>query len=272
MLGIFALLSMGFGLSMLLSDGAEGGGGNPESESFDGEFFETTGTGSDLLDQLDTDLVGVAPGEIPLTELVEDSDETGGSDVPYENDVVLEELELIEIADDTVVHMIGTEHDDLLVGNSDSNMISGNAGNDHLYGGTGSDTIFGGDGDDIVVASSNPLLSDGAAASELYGGSGDDTLIGENDDRLVGGDGIDFFNVFTNGLLGGPIAHISDFDASSESLLIELRDGQIGGELDFELEQVESGVAVLVQGVHVVLLEGLEDTSQLNIFARSVGS
>lgn len=272
MLGIFALISMGFGLSMFLSDGADGGDDNLESASVDDGLFETTEIGSDLLDQLSDDFVDDAPEEITLIELVDDIEETVGSDVPYENDIVLEDLELIEIADSSVGQMTGTEYADLLVGNSESNLITGGAGNDYLYGGAGSDTIFGGDGDDIVVASSNPLLGDGAAASELFGGTGDDTLIGENDDILVGGEGIDFFNVFTDGLLGGPIARISDFNASSENLLIELRDGQIGGELDFELKQVEGGVAVLVQGAQVVLLEGLEDTSKLNIFARSVGS
>jgi Ca2+-binding RTX toxin-like protein len=123
---------------------------------------------------------------------------------------------------DTVV---GSSHDDTIVGNDLSNWLQGGAGNDtitagrdddRIDGGAGTDTIGGGDGDDMVSGDAgNDALSGDAGVDEVSyssaqtsvtvdlgagsasGGNGDDTLTGfedvtgsgEGGDHLIGDGG-----------------------------------------------------------------------------------
>ena len=86
---------------------------------------------------------------------------------------------------DTVEHVIGSAHNDRLVGDNrpegastgGENTLSGGGGDDKIYGGSGDDAVNGDGGDDT-----------------LYGGAGDDTLNGgAGDDTLIGGPGADGF-------------------------------------------------------------------------------
>lgn len=75
-----------------------------------------------------------------------------------------------------IENLIGSRHDDTLIGNHLANEIHAGRGADVVEGKEGSDSLFGQFGDD--------LLDGGAGNDRLHGGSGADTL--------VGGDGVDF--------------------------------------------------------------------------------
>lgn len=71
--------------------------------------------------------------------------------------------------------IVGSAHDDVLIGNSDAQMLVGGAGNDILSGLGRNDLLVGGSGNDWVL-----------------GGSGDDDLFGdEGTDVLIAGPGVD---------------------------------------------------------------------------------
>jgi len=71
--------------------------------------------------------------------------------------------------------VVGSKHDDILVGNDMNNIINGNAGDDNIIGGNGNDVLRGQDGDDII--------SGGIGLDRLVGGSGADILDGGDGDR-----------------------------------------------------------------------------------------
>ncbi|MEX3016003.1 calcium-binding protein [Gymnodinialimonas hymeniacidonis] len=290
MIGILGLLLLGVGISLMLPDGSEDGssdfGGDVASDepSVETDASAVSPDQTELLDLLPSGsrdvaiddtcvdfISGPEAAEVVVADESEaDNNRTGASNAPYENDFDLDAFESVEFAQDTDNEIIGTSGSDLLVGGGVSDTVVGCSGDDYLYGGEGSDTILGGDGNDLIVAVSNPYLEDEAPASELYGGDGDDTLIGENDDLLVGGNGTDFFYIFSDDGATPKTARVSDFDASAESLLIEMRDDQTGGELHLDVRPVEHGVEVVVNGVPVVLLEGVSQTAELDIRVASV--
>ncbi|MBY8974293.1 hypothetical protein KHP62_00640 [Rhodobacteraceae bacterium NNCM2] len=65
-------------------------------------------------------------------------------------------------------NLVGSDFNDILLGNSGNNGIVGGDGNDTIFGGGGVDTLIGGDGNDVLA---NPT---GSAA--FLGGSGFDTV------------------------------------------------------------------------------------------------
>lgn len=84
-----------------------------------------------------------------------------------------------------VENIIGSEFDDLLIGDLSNNKITAGDGNDTLRGGGGEDDLTGGGGADS--------LSGGEGADFLKGLGGDDSLIGnQENDRVFGGDDNDF--------------------------------------------------------------------------------
>jgi len=79
---------------------------------------------------------------------------------------------------DSIEQIVGTNHDDHIVGNGDDNYMEGRNGNDVLVGGDGRDSLNGDDGDDT-----------------LDGGEGGDNLSGwYGDDIISGGAGGDYIN------------------------------------------------------------------------------
>lgn len=115
---------------------------------------------------------------------------------------------------DTLVNIeniVGSVHDDLIVGDSGTNIfwlrdgddtayggdgddkLYGQAGNDTIYGENGRDRIFGHVGDDILHGGDDrDYLLGGDGNDTLYGENGDDILRGGNDDNVLdGGLGID---------------------------------------------------------------------------------
>ena len=111
--------------------------------------------------------------------------------------------------------VIGTFHDDSMVGNGDANTfwglsgddnISGNGGDDTIYGhdgndtlngGSGDDTVDGGDGDDdISGGSNNDLIYAGDGNDDVSAGNGHDIVHdGEGNDDVHGGGGNDLLHV-----------------------------------------------------------------------------
>jgi Ca2+-binding RTX toxin-like protein len=92
-------------------------------------------------------------------------------------------------------NLVGTVHQDVLIGDGEDNWLGG---------GLGADTLIGGDGNDILSGDGVIRFSQasGLIAPAQYfhanghdfieGGAGDDTLIGEGgDDTLLAGDGFD---------------------------------------------------------------------------------
>ena len=69
----------------------------------------------------------------------------------------------------TIENVVGTEFDDLILGDFNPNELNGNKGNDVLVGNAGKDKLFGGAGRDLVFG--------GLGSDELNGGLEDDLLI-----------------------------------------------------------------------------------------------
>ncbi len=129
-----------------------------------------------------------------------------------------------DAAGDTLVNiqnLLGTKHDDLLVGDDKANILDGGAGNDTLEGGGGADTLRGGEGIDsasykhsaqaVTVSLKDPSKNKGDAEGDVFdsienleGSKFNDTLTGddqanwidggEGDDTLDGGEGADTLN------------------------------------------------------------------------------
>lgn len=98
--------------------------------------------------------------------------------------------------------VIGTDHDDYLIGGFGTGKVTGGTGNDYLFGSGGKDVIYGGAGDDDINgdyqnSDDDYNTSDGSpapagAADRLLGGAGRDTIEGdEGNDFLSGGGGDD---------------------------------------------------------------------------------
>ena len=83
--------------------------------------------------------------------------------------------------------------DDTAYGGADNDTILGEAGNDTAFGGTGNDALQGDAGNDTLHGDAgDDSLSGGLGLDTLYGGAGRDTLSGgTNVDVLYGGDGAD---------------------------------------------------------------------------------
>ncbi len=124
--------------------------------------------------------------------------------------------------------LIGTDEDDILVGDAlnleqnqigRANVITGGAGNDFLYGDAGNendpftqgiiragarggaDRIYGGDGDDSIQGDAQVIDGGIGGNDQLYGDAGNDFIFGDavigrngargGNDRIFGGDGDD---------------------------------------------------------------------------------
>ena len=85
----------------------------------------------------------------------------------------------------SIEKVVGSEHDDVIVGDHDGNVIDGWIGDDRIWGGDGTDTLYGDLGIDRLYG--------GGGLDHLYGGSSTDYLRGEGGiDFLDGEDGDDF--------------------------------------------------------------------------------
>jgi Ca2+-binding RTX toxin-like protein len=147
-------------------DNIHGDGGNDELYGEGGNDFIAGGEGDDLIDGgADRDIVNYAEA---LDSVVVDLAAGTGSGADG-NDT------LVNIED-----ILGSNYNDLLIGDDNANMIIGNGGNDDIYGAGGDDNLIGEAGDDF-----------------LQGDDGSDHLLGgAGDDYMVGGDGTDTANYY----------------------------------------------------------------------------
>ncbi|NJN72003.1 MAG: hypothetical protein HC799_03895, partial [Limnothrix sp. RL_2_0] len=118
------------------------------------------------------------------------------------------------------IHVVGSEHDDNLIGDAQSNIITGGKGDDRIDGGLGNDALYGERGEDLVIGNrgedrifgnqgedtiygdlegvtdigENDVIRGGDGDDEIHAGGGDDIVYGDSgygDDRIWGDDGND---------------------------------------------------------------------------------
>jgi Ca2+-binding RTX toxin-like protein len=89
--------------------------------------------------------------------------------------------------------LVGTDRNDVLVGDGSAETLIALAGDDLVVGNGGGDTVLGFDGNDLLIGeASNDLVRGGAGADRQFGKSGSDRLAGgPDDDFLRGGPGPD---------------------------------------------------------------------------------
>jgi len=113
--------------------------------------------------------------------------------------------------------IIGTDCDDMILGDGGNNIIFTLAGNDEANGGNGNDIIYAGSGEDRMYgAKGNDVLVGGLGTNLLDGGPGDDMILGgPGNDLLIGGPGDDVITAGagTSIMYGGPNA--DKFDCGS---------------------------------------------------------
>ena len=134
-------------------------------------------------------------------------------------------------------------------------VITGTVAKDVFHGGKGNDTLRGNGGADV--------LAGGVGKDKLFGGKGNDSLDGgQGNDTLIGGGGRDRFEFHK----GGGKDKVQDFTDNVDTLVLD--DGLWRGDLSVRqvinrfAEKVADGV-LLDFGKHEILIQGLDDTSQL---------
>ena len=171
-----------------------------------------------------------------------------------------------------IEHLIGSAHDDRLLGNAEANTLQGGAGDDVLEGGADGDTLLGGAGSDtasyassgegvtislrsstaaggdaegdtltgiehLIGSAQDDALTGNHEANTLQGGAGDDRLEGwRGADTLRGGNGNDTLSGGAGGdiLNGGAGADEFRFVGSDGSDTITDFDASAGDKLLFE--------------------------------------
>ena len=126
-----------------------------------------------------------------------------------------------------IENIIGSSHDDILVGTNGINLIEGGAGDDAFYGMDGNDMLYGADGSDKLFGMmGDDVIWGGDDNDMLYGNFGHDILNGEaGSDILNGGGGKDGF-VFDKAGYGTGADQVVDFNAAKDYLDIsDILDG-----------------------------------------------
>ncbi|MBQ0819662.1 hypothetical protein KBI52_05435 [Microvirga sp. HBU67558] len=155
-----------------------GHGGNDTINGGDGKDYLDGGAGNDVLnggDNNDDTLVGGDGADVL----------NGGSGVTYWDyasyagsatglvinlrDTALSTGDAAGDVYNSIEGIIGTAHNDLIIGNGDKHVLSGGAGNDTIIGGSGQEIMDGGDGIDTV---SYALSGQGVSVSLNAGGGG----------------------------------------------------------------------------------------------------
>jgi Ca2+-binding RTX toxin-like protein len=162
-----------------------------------GNDFLAGGAGADHLDGgLDIDVAWYADSDVGVQVNLEFGRGYSGTAL---GDVLVD-----------IENLIGSRHDDVLVGDREANDIEGLDGSDQLIGGGGDDLLVGGAGQD---APTGDVIGPGG---EVPPSDGDDTLIGgRGNDTLIGGTGADH-------LTGGSDADTFVWNATFETGANEL--------------------------------------------------
>jgi Ca2+-binding RTX toxin-like protein len=133
----------------------------------------------------------------------------------------------------SIENVIGSAHNDNIVGDHGWNVLKGGGGHDTLVGLNGNDDLYGGDGTDHLYGGRND--------DELYGGSQTDYLWGDSgEDLLNGGDGDDFLwggadndrfigDSGRDTMDGGLGRNWVDYSGSTARVVVNLQDGTGSG-------------------------------------------
>ena len=131
--------------------------------------------------------------------------------------------------------VLGSEFNDVIIGDSNDNRLVGQNGNDQLFGAAGNDFLVGDDGIDLYAGafgsggtpfdSGNDILDGGPGADQMWGGKGNDTLRGgADDDILIGGAGADALD-------GGAGNDTASYASSAAAVTVNLNAGTgLGGD------------------------------------------
>ncbi|PRX37617.1 Hemolysin-type calcium-binding repeat-containing protein [Meinhardsimonia xiamenensis] len=166
---------------------------------------------------------------------------------------------------------------------SDNDVIDGGAGDDILRGGFGADVIRGGEGDDVIdhhgrieerEEEVRRVFSDhiDGAADVLDGGPGNDTLIMDRGDTATGGQGEDYYWVWSDGndAEAAP-AVITDFEVGTDFLHISLNP-ELGSAQawDLRVEPSPDGqdAHVIVAGDLVAVLKDAPDATDADVYVE----
>ena len=112
-------------------------------------------------------------------------------------------------------NVMGSGHDDRLIGSYQVNRIEGGAGDDVIAGYNGNDTLLGGDGRDIIYGNNDDdRLVGGAGRDILYGGADNDVFVYES--------------LADNGLLFADRDRIQDFVHGEDRIDLSAIDADTG--------------------------------------------
>lgn len=168
--------------------------------------------------------------------------------------------------------LAGHSGNDLMAGGEGDDSLSGGAGNDRLNGGAGNDWLAGNDGNDRLAGGAGSDILDGNAGNDwlsglngdvddfnedfLNGGAGNDTLVIGAGDYASGGEGEDDF-VLQDWLTEGGVAHISDYDADRDQLII-MYDPAAHPDPELTLQTSDTGdqSTILLDGSPVATVQG----------------
>lgn len=263
------------------NDTLDGGLGNDTLYGGSGAdtYIFHIGTGSDFVDNSDSDVVGVNPDTIVFGPGVTPSSLTLSR--PYgSNDLIISingtndtltvksyfakegtstsVVESMKFSDNTIWDVATvkakviapTANDDYFLGYSTNDTLIGGDGDDYIVGGSGDDVLDGGTGSDSLVADNgDDKLKGGSGRDTLYGGLGNDLLAGnEHNDSLLGDAGNDTLdggsgNDFLQGDLG---ADVYIFGKGSGQDTLNNYDGDV---LGFNVDTILLGSGITASGV-----------------------
>ena len=107
--------------------------------------------------------------------------------------------------------LLGTNINDLLIGDGEANIFKGLGGNDEIRGKGGDDRLFGNEGGDRLLGNEGN--------DKISGGHGNDTIIGGGGlDTLTGGEGHDDFKFKS---INGKADVITDFRSREDQIVID---------------------------------------------------
>lgn len=145
------------------------------------------------------------------------------------------------------MYLVGTEGDDILVGDEGSDTLEGGAGNDWLIGRGGADVMDGGDGNDFLY--SGGFFGVATTGSLMIGGDGNDSLqSGNSNDTMLGGAGDDAFTVenyaTTRSLDGGAGSDLLAFSGAFPTGVVV--------DLNLTTQTIASGVVLTMTSIENV--------------------
>lgn len=248
-------------------DALTGGGGADTILGADGGDMLAGGDGRDAMSggAGDDELAGEADADRLRGGAGADTLLGGGSDDRLRGDAGSDSL-AGQMGDDS---LLGDAGADSLLGGSGRDILSGGTGNDWLAGGQGDDMLRGGTGADILDGDDgDDTLAGGLdrATDFLNGGAGDDRISLSGSDYGTGGEGADSF-VLGEGVAGDP-AILADFEPGVDR--IELSFDPADPPPVVTVEDVEGGQQILVDGVPLAFLKGMQglDASIVEMTAR----